>query len=464
MYDGKEGVKKTSFGKLGNQTSVANKSSSMKRASQVSESSDIYIIPTPPASSMSNRRSDSQNPISPSYVTESEFLGKQNGVSRNGNPIKNFDLVETDDEDDDDDSAFLSNSPLKQSSNESRRIFQQRSDTQSSIDSYDDVIHIRQRLEIDRDADVVTTSSPEPTTSDRDDTPVSTGECGSFHNQSHLSLESQKQSSVQASTFYQSDSRQQRPIARPRKPFISPRRSTLSSSASDTSDISLSPRVKSPPVPPRRFALPREEVEANNYVIVEKLENETEDVGDRFSSHLDVSHSTEVGFKSAILDCEENNTREHPVISSISDGFKNVSPVLHSSHITHSPPTIHTPHSPHTAHSPLTKHVSWKHGNEQTSSDSNLNTQIHNSESLTQNISTSDEQTQAVRKPPVPKPRKNFTKLRGKSLNSMSHLSTSEGDITESLTQSLELKDSRVRSRSTHTIVFNGEEVGVTDV
>lgn len=47
---------------------------SMKRASEVSDTSDIYIIPTSSSSTTSFRESMSENPISPSYVRESDFL------------------------------------------------------------------------------------------------------------------------------------------------------------------------------------------------------------------------------------------------------------------------------------------------------------------------------------------------------------------------------------------------------
>ncbi len=56
-------------------------STSMKRASEVSDTSDVYIIPTPPSSITSFRESWSENPISTSYVRDSEFLRDRPTVS-----------------------------------------------------------------------------------------------------------------------------------------------------------------------------------------------------------------------------------------------------------------------------------------------------------------------------------------------------------------------------------------------
>ena len=58
----------------GNPRIACLKAASMKRASEVSDTSDVYIIPTPPSSTTSFRDSISDNPISPSYIRESEFL------------------------------------------------------------------------------------------------------------------------------------------------------------------------------------------------------------------------------------------------------------------------------------------------------------------------------------------------------------------------------------------------------
>ena len=60
------------FHKYGGMSHGLKKSSSTKRASQVSDTSDVYIIPTTPL--LTHSRSGSRNPLSPSYVDESQFL------------------------------------------------------------------------------------------------------------------------------------------------------------------------------------------------------------------------------------------------------------------------------------------------------------------------------------------------------------------------------------------------------
>ena len=324
----------------GNQTVAGIKSASMKRASQVSDSSDVYIIPTPPSSTTSFR--ESENPISPSYVTESEFL---RDCPKTASPLS-----------DDNDSAFLPEEDKCHYENDI--IIKQMMSQLSSVSSvdclYDDIFSIREEKSLQSSVSVPTNSSTYLDAS------------------SSTTYEMNIDNSGTAKPLSPSEQRHLTHNPQQRKPHPRPRqRNTTSSSSSDIPETSKGNENKPEDGIERREQTKRSDATAHVFIV----------------------------------------SSEDP----------------------------NTPLSP--------KHVTFQ------------------KQTTTLTPTPQFKSSSLPRKPPVPKPRKQQNMLTTKTnLPSLSHLSTSDGELGEPLGGSLEPKDSQYLSRSTFTMLYHGLQVGVTDL
>ena len=352
----------------------------------MSDSSDIYVIPTPPWSVSSYRESYSNIPISPSYVRETEFLGEfpdhkksSHMFSELPNEMDNTFL--SDDQDSEDDDGYENSEYLRKTNRTSRA-------SQSSSE-YEDVLNVKQQLEIK--------------TNQSGGLSVTSGNTTSiYHCLADINITNSSTTEVSINgtrgdhiAENPSASKSPKPQPRQRKPVPQPRRrSTLSSTSSEVSGTRWNP-------PDTAVGGGEGNGESK------RLEPKSEGVG---------AGSWE---------------------------FRKDTP---SSGLTSSS----TPPTPRKSESPSRTRVTF--AKEQVTH--YLNTPVS---------AIKKSQSLPRPKPPVPVPRR--TKPHEETnVVAMSHLSTSDGDMRETLSHSLDLKDSCYGSVSTHTIIFNGHEVGVTDL
>ena len=246
----------------GNRTVAKIKSSSLQRASQVSDTSDVYIIPTPPWSVSSYRESDSNTPISLSYIRETEFLGQIQDPTKSPNQFSELQ--------DEDDSAFLPDSEDDSEGDdgyENSEFLQQMSGglskSLSSAEDYEDVLSMRHKLEIEQNHSLSSTGDYDDILSVRHKLDIEQNQSGLsvnttsiYHNLSDAfvsdssTTETRTRGDKAADNPMTSSSRSQRspnlnrspqhPKPQPRqrtKPIPQPRRrSTISSTSSDVTE------------------------------------------------------------------------------------------------------------------------------------------------------------------------------------------------------------------------------------